>query len=284
MLYYCPDAQMSQWGNRWMYVTHHISEVRTFILCNTFKQSHTHNTHLCTPFFSSLTFFLLLSFTFPSCLLPQSHPSFPSITSSLYFPYYFTPITSPFYPPHFTYSTLWMRVHYKNLTSPPGPLSRSDVVAWVEWRRCIHESRWCSPMERNREGGSGKMETGNWERRQGEEEKRRKGNGSRKGGGWGRQMNRGNVRGCWIDEWMFVHAAVRQMPIYYTKHCFKLNWCLDRGWRGKPLGFKACFHLQIRPEWSLKKTKINSTNYLTIALEWLCAHCPNTVHCSVSKQ
>lgn len=47
--------------------------------------------------------------------------------------------------------------------SPPRSLSRSDVVARREWRRCIHESRWCSPTERcweRGDWGGGERETG----------------------------------------------------------------------------------------------------------------------------
>lgn len=139
---------------------------------------------------------------------------------------------------------------------PPRSLSRSDVVAWREWRRCIHESRWCSPTKRCWERGVAKGKQGDWWRKQGEEETR-KWEWKRR---WLRETDEeGECERGQIDEWMFVHAAARQMPIYHTKWVFRIEVMFRKRLEGDGLGFKAppCFHLQMPPEWSFKKTKIN---------------------------
>ncbi len=166
------------------------------------QRCHAPNTHLCTPFFSSPLFSFLPTFSLTS-ILPLYH------FLSLHFLYHFSLIHSPFFPPHFTYPSWWMRVHYKNHSSLPGSLSRSDVVACEEWRRCIHESRWCSPKERNRQrvGGGGKREMEDWARRQGED-REMKGD---KEMGVEREVTEGDRwrRGMWegTDWWMNVCAG-----------------------------------------------------------------------------
>lgn len=167
------------------------------------------------------------------------------------------PSSPPFFLPHL-YPSVCMSMHYKKPRLPPGFLSRSDVVAWEEWRRCLIGSRWCSSQERNT--GGGKWQKGNRapcrKARRGARNERRRGSGAKKGGDWGRQMKRGNVRG---DRWMNECLCVpRRGKCQFTtpSKCFKLKWCLESGWREIHSDSKhpLFIQLQILPEWSLENS------------------------------
>lgn len=167
------------------------------------------------PFFQVLT---LLSF--PSSLLLSS-----SLLLILLHVFLCSPNTLvsfiPISPLHTSLSRLYGCITKKTLF-PPGCLSRSDVVSWEEWRRCIHESRWCSPQERNRRvGGNRGVSKKAGRRARNERKLKRKGR-------WRRETDEeGECERGQIDEWMFEQTMARQMPIYYTK-CFKLKRCLEK--------------------------------------------------------
>lgn len=186
-----------------------------------------------------------------SCISKQLSP-----LSSLFSfsPKYLSVIHPHFFHSHFTHSSLWMRVHFKASLPPSGWLSRSDVLSWEEWRRCIHESRWCSPQERNRLGGWGGVgQKGNgtemkWKEMRKLERKWR----------WLRETDEeGERERGQIDEWMFVRTTPRQMPIYCTKQVFRM-----KAMRGKRLEgvhsdskFSPVFIFKplLRGEWKTQK-------------------------------
>lgn len=214
---------------------HVISKPVSHHMLSAAPSPHTHTlTHFCTP----LLYFL--SFKFPSHLLLLHSAS--SNTLVLFIPHFF--------PSHFTCSSLWMTVHFKNLSSPPGCLSRSDVVSWEEWRRCIHGSRWCSPQERNR---GGKKQRGNRglskKAKRRARNERRRGNWGGRGGDWRRQMKRGNVRGERLMNECLCIPRRGQCQFTTPSKCFKLKWCLERGWRESSLIQSSPLFSSSNPSW-----------------------------------
>lgn len=133
------------------------------------------------------------------------------------------PSSPPFFLPHL-YPSVCMSMHYKNPRLSPGFLSRSDVVAWEEWRRCLIGSRWCSSQERNTGGGSGKRETGHRAERHGEE-REMKGD---EGAGLKREVTEGDRwrGGMWegTDGWMNVCACHGEANANLLHQASVSNW------------------------------------------------------------
>lgn len=236
---------MSQMGNRCVYINNSIiSHSANIRIMQHFSCARDPPPKVCTPFFSYPPFPFPLHFF----RVPLSHwyPSFPSIISS----FSVCPITWASFIPFSSLQTSHSRLHgwgcnTKKLPPPPGSLSRSDVTAWEEWRRCIHESGRCSPQERSRQRGTGGVrgwQMGN--RRLSKKAGRRarnemrQGNGSGKGGDWERQMKRGNVRGDRLMNECLCTAWRGQCQFTTASECFKLKWYLERGWRGSHLDSK----------------------------------------------
>lgn len=77
---------------------------------------------------------------------------------------------------------------------------------------------------------------GDWWRKQGEEETR-KWEWKRR---WLRETDEeGECERGQIDEWMFVHAAARQMPIYYTKWVFRIEVMFRKRLEGGSTRFQS---------------------------------------------
>lgn len=132
------------------------------------------------------------------------------------------PSSPPFFLPHL-YPSVCMSMHYKKPRLPPGFLSRSDVVAWEEWRRCLIGSRWCSSQERNT--GGGKWQKGNRapcrKARRGARNERRRGSGAKKvteGDRWRGGMWEGT------DGWMNVCACHGEANANLLHQASVSNW------------------------------------------------------------
>lgn len=66
-----------------------------------------------------------------------------------------------------------------------------------------------------------------------------------------------------MDEWMFVRATARQMPINYTKQVFQIEVMFRKWLEGDPLRFKAPpFYSTSNPAWVESGKQLNELNQL----------------------